>query len=314
MNNEIRSRMRKSSLISRLWNWVWSNLFFRQWIVLVAPEINKNRPLWDNFTPIFPPPDRFWADPFVWVHKGKYFIFVEELLYVTGRGRIACITLDEQMKPISNRVVLERTYHLSYPFLFEYENQLYMLPETKKNSTIELYQCTSFPKEWVLIKTLMSDISAVDSTLLEANGKWWLFTNISDRKNSDLNALYLYYAGHPISNQWTPHPQNPIITDIKFTRPAGRIFLQNGNLIRPSQDCSRRYGYAINFSRITSLTEFNYEETYEWTIMPPKRTNILAAHTWNENEGLHVTDALLYWWRLRNRKTSIYSQRPSLGR
>jgi hypothetical protein len=313
MKNAIRSHMRKSLLISHIWNWVWSHLFFRQWIILAAPEICDKRPFWDNFTPIFPPPDRFWADPFIWVHKDKHFIFVEEFLYETNRGHIACLCLDRQLNLTSNCVALERPYHLSYPFLFEYENQLYMLPETKENCTIELYQCVSFPSEWTLTSTLKTNISAVDSTLLEANGKWWLFTLVADTKEYGLEALYLYYADQPISSQWTSHPQNPIVKDNNFTRPAGQIFIQNGNLIRPSQDCSFHYGHAINFCRITSLTESNYEEVHSWTITPPKKANILGAHTWNESAGLHVTDALLFWWKLRNHKKSIHPQWHSFG-
>jgi hypothetical protein len=305
MKNKIRFWMKSSRLISGLWNWAWSHLFFRQWIVLATSELNESRPLWDNFSPIVPPPDRFWADPFVWVYEGIFFIFVEEFLYETGRGRIACLSLDKQLKPVSISVALERPYHLSYPFLFEHENQLYMLPETKGNFAIELYQCKSFPCEWVFIKTLKANVSAVDSTLLESNGKWWLFTCLTDRNNSGLDALYLYYADQPTSEQWISHPQNPIVKDLKFARPAGRIFLRNGDFIRPSQDCSLLYGRAINFSRITMLTESKYEEIHESTLRPPRMTNILATHTWNESKDLRVTDALLYWLRLQTGKSVV---------
>lgn len=305
MKIDIRFRLRKSRLLSRIWNQVLSFLFLRQWVILVASDIKNDRSLWDNFIPLFPPSDRFWADPFVWFHNDKFHIFVEEYLYIENRGRISCITLDKQLKPVACCVVLERPYHLSYPFLFEYENQLYMLPETRGNHSIELYRCTNFPNEWVFTKTLMSDIFAVDSTLLKANGKWWLFTNVSNSKGNYSNALHLYYADHPLASKWTPHPQNPIVEDLKFTRPAGRIFIQDGNLIRPSQDCSTRYGYAINFSRITSLTESSYEEVYEQTIQPPKNANIFGTHTWNAAKGLHVSDALFHWPRLSIRRLQV---------
>ena len=314
MKNEIFFRLRKSRLLSRVWNQALSYLVFRQWIVLVASCIREERPFWSNFTPIFPPPDRIWADPFVWVYKNNYYIFVEELLYETNRGRIACLALDKQLKLKANYVVLERPYHLSYPFLFKYDNQLYMLPETKGNSTIELYRCSDFPSKWKHVETLLSDINAVDSTILHANGKWWLFTCKADAKKSGSEALYLYFADQPISNEWISHPQNPIVRDMKFARPAGQIFVKDGNLIRPCQDCSVRYGYAMNFCRITSLTESDYGEIHEWTIKPPARTNILAAHTLNQAEGLYVTDVLLYRWKSQNDKQAIERHSSSIER
>ena len=39
---------------------------------------------------------------------------------------------------------LERDYHLSYPFIFEWESRLYMIPETTVTRQVELYLCTEF--------------------------------------------------------------------------------------------------------------------------------------------------------------------------
>lgn len=309
MLKKMRYHLKKYRLLSHLWSRMLSCLILRRWIILIASEVNNGQPTWHNFAPVFPPSDRSWADPFVWYYKGEYYIFVEELPYATNRGRIACLYLDEQMRVRSHHIVLERPYHLSYPFLFQHENHLYMLPETKGNCTIELYRCVSFPNDWVPAKTLISDILAVDSTLIKVNNKWWLFTYVSDLKNNGSDSLRLYYADNPLSSSWTPHPQNPIKKDIKCLRPAGRIFLRNGELIRPAQDCSIRYGYAINFNRITRLTELEYEEVYESTIKPPPKTNIRATHTWNENKGLYATDALLYEWKLDIGKGSASRQR-----
>ena len=68
-------------------------------------------------------------------------------------------------------------------------------------------------------------------------------------------------------------------------------WLHNGGLIRPSQDCSVRYGYAINFNRIITLTETDYAETCEQIFKPPLKGPILATHTFNSMAGLTVIDA-----------------------
>jgi len=132
----------------------------------------------------------------------------------------------------------------------------------------------------------------VDATLVNAHGKWWLFANLQAEDGSTWDTLHLYYADDPLSERWKPHPLNPIVKDAHSARPAGRIFLHDGNLIRPSQDCSIRYGYATNFNRITTLTETDYSETCELTFKPPQRSPILATHTFNDMAGLSAIDAV----------------------
>ena len=132
----------------------------------------------------------------------------------------------------------------------------------------------------------------MDSTLLEANGKWWLFTNIAMNGGATWDTLHLFYADHPLSEHWTPHPCNPIVKDIHSARPAGKIYFDGKSFIRPSQDSFVRYGYAINFNRITQLSETEYAETREWTLLPVPN-DILAVHTWNKSGNLLAIDAIL---------------------
>jgi hypothetical protein len=188
--------------------------------------------------------------------------------------------------------VLERPYHLSYPFIFDFQGELYMLPETASQRTLEIYRCTHFPDEWTLVKTLMTDIYAVDATLLEHQDNWWLFANVKGPGGSSLDALHLFYAKNPLTEKWMPHPRNPIVRDIRSARPAGRIFMQDGKLIRPSQDSSRRYGYAITFNRILKLSEHEYEEAAE-NIFAPRGGDMLATHTFNQAGDMTVLDAVI---------------------
>jgi len=292
MKKSFISRLMKPNLLRRIRNKVRSFFILDQWIVLIAKNIEYKSLSWSSFKKLVPPADRFWADPFIWIYENKYYIFVEELFYKTGRGHIICLTLDEDLNIISNQVVLEKPYHLSYPFLFEHDGQLYMLPETKQNNRVELYRCTRFPDQWKFEKTLIDNIRVVDSTLLETNGKWWLFANIQEGDRSSLDTLCLYYADNLLSNRWTPHPLNPIVRNIHSARPAGRIFSSKGSLIRPSQDCSARYGYAINFNRIVTLTETDYVETNKHAFKPPDKGKILATHTFNSMGKLTAIDAI----------------------
>jgi len=260
---------------------------------MISTSAKHDAPAWEDFKVIMPPRDRDWADPFLWNHEGQHYIFIEEMPYSTQRGHISCLTLDDKLNIVSKQIVLERPYHLSYPFLFIYDKQLYMMPETKSNHAIELYRCVQFPNKWEFAKSLMQNVDAVDATLLHKDGKWWLFVNLQEEGGSSWDTLYLFYADSPLADQWTAHPHNPIVKDVYTARPAGYILNKEGSLIRPSQDCSVRYGYATNFNHISKLTELDYAEKRDRTFKPPVQGNIIGTHTWNETDGIQVIDATL---------------------
>ncbi len=270
-----------------------SSLFFiDQWVILTARGMTFDSLQWPAFHAFIPEKDRYWGDPFIMARQDCYFVFIEEKIYATGLGRIACLTLDREGRLLSNRVVLERPYHLSYPFLFEQGGETFMMPETAGNRSVELYRCAHFPDQWEFVKPMMKDIYAVDATLLQHENKFWLFANVKENGGSSLDALHLFYADSLFADKWTPHPNNPVVRDIRSARPTGRIFLHDGKLIRPSQDSSHRYGYALKFNHIVRLDENDYAETTVSALRPPGG-NVLATHTYNRAEDLTVIDAVI---------------------
>jgi hypothetical protein len=188
-----------------------------------------------RFKTLLPPKDRFWADPCAVKEGDRYYVFLEEYLNQTGKGHISLIELDRKGVVNGPTKVLERDYHLSYPFVFEWNDSYYMVPETAANRTVELYRSTNFPFEWKLEKVLMTGVRAKDATLAEIDGKWWMFVSIAE--NSFPDELSLFWAESPLG-PWTPHPRNPVKSDVRGSRPAGGLFEWNGDLYRPAQDSS----------------------------------------------------------------------------
>ncbi len=148
-----------------------------------------------TFKKIIPPRDRFWADPHVLKHNDKYYIFVEEFLFKKRKGYIAVIEMDEKGECKKSVKVLEREYHLSYPFVFKWQGKIYMVPDTHDNKTIELYECSQFPYKFQFKMNLMENISTADTTLLYYNDKWWLFTALCENEGSAWeDELFLFYS------------------------------------------------------------------------------------------------------------------------
>lgn len=202
----------------------WEATFYRrQWVLLFDIREDISTSLW-RFKYLTPPKDRAWADPFIVARDSKYYIFIEEYLYATQKGHISLIVMNKDGTFGPPVPVLKASYHLSYPFILTFDNDIYMIPESRKNRTIDLYRCTAFPHKWEFQKTLMEDCGAADSTLFQWQGKWWMFVNqLETKEASTCDELFLYYSDNPLSDNWIPHQRNPIVSDTKSERPAGRL-------------------------------------------------------------------------------------------
>lgn len=243
---------------------------------------------------IYPPRDRFWADPFVIFKNNTHYIFFEEFSFRRNRGVISVIELKENGQHTKSKVVLSRDYHLSYPFLFEENGVLYMIPETSQNNTVELYKCAEFPMKWELETVLIDNIKTVDTTLFKRDGVYWLFTNEKVVENSEnWNTISIYSSKDLLSGKWKPHPKNPIIKDTPSARPAGKLFKEGNRIYRPSQNCEKHYGYGMVINEINQLDENSYDEKSIQSINPDWSVDLISTHTFNFERKLTVIDALI---------------------
>jgi hypothetical protein len=245
-----------------------------------------------KFIELRPSKEKFWADPHITRVNGTYYIFIEEFIKKKNKGHISVIELDELGNWKAPIKVLEKDYHLSYPFIFEWNDKYYMVPESRANKTIDLYECSEFPHKWIFKQCLIRNVSAVDTTLVYFSNKWWLFTALAENEAAAPNVeLFLFYTDDLFKGDWKAHSQNPIISDIKSARPAGSLFVKEGKLIRPSQDCSREYGYGFDLNEIEVLSETEYFERRTMSIRPNWDKRILATHTYANCGKLTVIDA-----------------------
>ncbi len=265
--------------------------FDEQWFVAVRRRMDGPDAFdLKDFYVLKPPRDRFYADPFVAERGERSYLFFEELVFAERKGVISCIEFNEQGFIGSPSVVLEAEHHLSYPFLFEWEGQTYMLPESRDSGRIELFRAVDFPLRWEFAGCLLEDVWAVDATIFEREGRFWMFAG-GVKKNGKINSeLFLYYADSPLG-PWLPHAHNPVVVDASRARPAGQVFIHEGLLIRPGQDCSQSYGGAIVLNRIDLLSPKEYEETPVRTLRPEWFPAGKGTHTLNHSEHYQTADA-----------------------
>ena len=273
-----------------VWRALQKLLYVDQWFL--ACRFSKNdgeAPMLGKFACLIPPKDRFWADPFPLERDGRHFIFFEELIFAEGKAHIAVIEAGRNGHFSPPQRVLERPYHLSYPFLIEAEGQLFMLPETGQNGTVELYRCLHFPDRWVLEKVLLQVPHAVDATLHHTGEKWWMFVNVGTDDADVHDELHLYYADD-LRGEWQAHRMNPIKSDVRNARPAGRLYERDGKLFRPAQIGAPLYGSGISINQVLKLSPEEYLEEEVERFVAPNADQILGVHTYNRAGNLSVID------------------------
>ncbi len=272
--------------------------FKRQWLLAYHFGDAHSLASTDDTRLIVPPVDRYWADPHVVFAGGEYHVFFEEFSYRSGRGHIATMRLGASGPLDKSRVALASDCHLSYPFVFAFEGEWYMIPESSEARRIDVYHAKELPLRWTLATTLMHDVSAVDTTVVEHEGRWWLFTTIRRLGGSSpLTHLYLFSADSPLSGAWEPHPKNPIASGSAGARAAGSIIRRDHRLIRPSQDSRVSYGGRVQLSEIVALTRDEFRERPAGSLEPNKAGGFIGLHTVAQAQGLTVVD--LCRWRTR---------------
>jgi len=250
-------------------------------------------------TEALPPRGRFWADPFLWTHNGRTFCFVEDFVYKTGKAHITALEISGT-RIVEHGIALKEPFHLSFPFLFEYQGELYMCPETCASGQLRVYRCTAFPLKWQLEKILMDGVSAADTVLFQKGGKWWMFTTIDESGTGDhCSELYLFSSDSPLNTKWVPHPQNPIRIDSRGGRNAGLI-IEGEKIFRLAQ-CQGfdRYGHSLLAYEIKELSESRYVEDLVATISPNFRKGLLGTHHLSTNGKTtvidHVSRSIALW-------------------
>ncbi|KAM7467853.1 hypothetical protein LguiB_015415 [Lonicera macranthoides] len=209
-------------------------------------------------------PSNFVADPFLYRQGEILYLFFETKNSVTSQGDIGVArSVDKGAMWQQLGIALDEDWHLSYPYVFEYDDQIYMMPESSEKGDVRIYRALQFPLQWTLEKVILKK-ALVDSFIVAYNGIYWLFgSDYSGLCTKRYGELEIWYSTNPLG-PYKPHKKNPIYNTHKSmgARNGGRPFIYNGYLFRSGQDCGETYGRRIRAFKIEVLTpeEFNEVE------------------------------------------------------
>jgi hypothetical protein len=239
----------------------------------------------------------FLADPMMLpVAGGPLTVLAEAYWFAKGSSTIVAATLDgaHLSEP---REVLRLPEALSYPYLIEHEGRIYCLPEANATARVQLYRADPFPERWLPDRVLLDGFPGVDATLFRHGGRFWILA--TDQDGEPKARLHAFWA-EELFGPWTPHPLNPVRTDVRSSRPAGPVFHHDGALYRPAQDCSQTYGGAVTLNRIDRLSLTEFAESVVARLEPdPDGPYPDGLHTLSGAGGITIIDGKRHFFSPR---------------
>ena len=228
------------------------------------------------------PPNQWCADPFVYEADGEHYIFVEQYVNEKEKGCIGFFHFENGV-PVNKGILIENSYHMSYPDVFEYDGKYFMIPESSANSTVDLYIADQFPDKWRKVNSLITGSKYVDSTVYRARDQFYLIS-------------YTMIDGYEVHVFALDMDEQKVELIAKkryeknVARPGGRLFLEEGKLMRPAQDCSRKYGEALIIYQIDDINKNG-----EFIEHEVRRVESGMLHVENNPERVHqLTNDGLY--------------------
>lgn len=252
----------------------------------IAYRNNKD----DVFKVINNPPYGWAADPFLVEYEGAIYLFAEIFLYKSERNGVIGYRKYFGMDDWGPwTITMDKHWHLSYPYVFVDNGNLYLIPESYQLEEVVLYQLVCFPNNWKKVKTIIPNVEYCDSTLLKwKDGAEYIFT-------------FEREAISPKGKGWIYKLMDGVATEGQFisdslegTRCGGKVIVEGNRYIRVGQNCSREYGGGLIFYEIDSVWP-NYSEHELFRVEPSNiegnfKKAYCGVHTYNRLGDLEVID------------------------
>ena len=224
----------------------------------------------------------FLADPFFITAKDTIYIFFEYQMKKSGAD-IAVMKSVDGFNFKYDTIVLDESFHLSYPNVFKYKTEYYMLPETKSSNNVLLYKAHNFPYDWRISDTLIKNVRLKDPSI-------YLSDSLNFLVASDDNLNLYMYESDSLFGKWEKKKRKSLVSVGSESRPAGRIFLdENKKITLPLQNCTQGYGYGVSLYNLDFDNNGSYEFNLSKKFFLEAQDNIMEF-----SGGMHHIDVQKY--------------------
>ncbi len=184
----------------------------------------------------------FLADPFFVKEKDTFYVFFEHKK-TKSDADIGLLTSVDGKNYQYRGTVLTQKFHLSYPQVFKYKKDYYMVPESKQANAVLLYKAHHFPFDWKVCDTLIPNAQLVDPSI-------YLSDTLNIMVVTDYAKNIYVYRSDSLFGKWQLH-KKPIALIGTESRAGGRFFADKNGLILPIQDFSNGHGFGVSLYRFS---------------------------------------------------------------
>lgn len=231
------------------------------------------------------------ADPFILsVDEDSVTLLVEEYRFQNTKGRLAKVEIDTRTMMITHiATILDREFHLSFPYILRGEDKTFIIPESCANSHVAIYELTGDGLKGG--KTII-DGPMLDTQLFQLESKYYAFTVRHTAEGMAETKRLLVLESDTLQGPFSFIQS--IENDRCEERGAGAIFECEGKIIRPAQICENGYGKGLVFYEIV-LDNGKFQEKELRRFYPEqKKRNGLCLHTFNACGNWAVVDGFDY--------------------
>lgn len=244
---------------------------------------------------------RYWfADPFLYEKDDKIYLFYEAFDLIEHKGKEAYSIMGDDGTWSTPCIIIDEAYHLSFPYIFDYDGDTYIMPEMCGDYSLKLYKAIEFPDKWMIANTVIPDVFACDSVIVEKAGNRFLLTNemYHNVPNNQYASCYVKNYIYPMDGLYVCGDGIKISEGDYGIRNAGKTFMQAGKLYRIGQDCRERmYGRGMVLFEIESIQPYIEKIVNCWScedlekhIARKSDERIVGSHTYNFSEHYEIID------------------------
>ena len=214
---------------------------------MVENPLQKIKPLksnvfsHDSLNQITGSKTRFLADPFLYYENGFYYIFFEHQMK-EGPAKIALLSSEDGLNYSFQGNVIEELTHLSFPQVFKYREDHYLIPESASINQVIIYKAVNFPFNWKISDTLIKNIKLKDPAILLSDSLN-MITGIDENWNQRV------YRSDSLFGNWKEDKYFKVRKGDEI-RPAGNFFEVNDEWYIPFQNNREGYGTGVSLYKL----------------------------------------------------------------
>ena len=256
------------------------------WSVFFQRKESLNGVNFNKGVRVIPRFNSWLADPFAFSFKGKDYIFLEDFKTKDDKAVISVYEVIGKKQYFLGECIVEK-FHLSFPRVFEHNDQLYLTLESADKKGIRIYNSEEFPLKWSYSHSILNEFYCGDPIIYSEDDNIFLLVSISHNNINDFNTDLFKFKLCDDLTQFESISNFPLISSTKGGRNAGLAVIDKEiKRIGQVQDYLI-YGKSLSVHNMKSLK-------IEDEIVLHPDSNYLSIHTLNSNNGVLVYDMAKY--------------------